>query len=69
MNYVKALRFDERPDYIFLQNLFSNLLISTYNEPFCFDWLLEVMPRGEAPNVSKRKINLIYLSFLKEKKF
>lgn len=41
MNYCKGLRFDERPDYSFLINLFSNLLLSQYTEPFVFDWLTE----------------------------
>ena len=44
LNYVKALRFDERPDYIFLQNLFAGLLSSKYKEPYCFDWLYDQIP-------------------------
>lgn len=51
MNYVKALRFDERPDYTYLKNLFLNLLYNTYNEPFVFDWMLGPNLTDEPPNV------------------
>lgn len=62
MNYVKNLRFDERPDYAFLKGIFTNLLVSTYNEEFTFDWFLEV-PILEAPNVSKYMVYHIILLY------
>lgn len=52
LNYVKALRFDERPDYTYLKNLFLNLLHNTYNEPFVFDWMIGPNMAEDAPNVS-----------------
>ena len=52
MNYVKNIRFDERPDYNFLKGLFIDLLFSMYNEKFLFDWTLPNQ-MDEPPN--KRK--------------
>ena len=54
MNYVKNIRFDERPDYNFLKGLFIDLLFLTYNEKFMFDWTLPNLT-DEPPN--KKKLN------------
>ena len=40
LKYVRNLRFDERPDYDFLKNLFIERLYSLYTEKFYFDWTL-----------------------------
>ena len=66
MNYSKALRFDERPDYVFLQNLFANLLVNSYNEPYTFDWLYDEIPDKDFDTINVRilKIKLILLNIL-----
>ena len=40
LKYVRNLRFDERPDYDFLRNLFIERLYSLYTEKFYYDWTL-----------------------------
>ena len=40
LKYVRNLRFDERPDYDFLKNLFIERLYSLYTEKFYYDWTL-----------------------------
>jgi casein kinase 1 len=49
MNYVKNLRYDERPDYNFLKGLFIDLLFSLYMEKFYYDWTLK--NPDEPPNL------------------
>ena len=41
LNYVKNLKYNERPDYNFLKSIFFNLLCKYYSEPFLFDWTIE----------------------------
>ena len=38
LSYVQNLRFNEKPDYNYLKNLFGNLLFGSYIEKFFFDW-------------------------------
>ena len=38
LNYVRALRFNERPNYMYLKGIFSELLFIFYLSPFLFDW-------------------------------
>lgn len=39
-NYVRALRFDEKPDYQFLRKLFRDLFIKEgYEFDLCYDWM------------------------------
>lgn len=41
MNYVKNLRFDDKPNYLFLRNLFRDLFKSEgYRYDYVFDWTL-----------------------------
>jgi len=41
MNYVKNLKFDERPDYNFLKSIFIKLLYQVYEPEFMFDWTIQ----------------------------
>jgi hypothetical protein len=66
MNYVKNIRFDERPDYNFLKGLFIDLLFSMYNEKFLFDWTLPNQ-MDEPPN-KRKNINDSIDSDMKEEK-
>lgn len=38
MNYVRNLRFNEKPDYNYLKTLFAELLFTYYIEKFYLDW-------------------------------
>lgn len=64
-NYVKNLKYNERPDYIYLLNLLIDLLNFYYSEPFIFDWCLS-NPYDEPPNL-KRKILKNFEEFNKSK--
>lgn len=50
MNYVKNLKYNERPDYMFLKTLFIDLLNHFYTEKFVFDWNLP-NPYEDPPNL------------------
>lgn len=40
-NYVRALRFDERPDYPYIRKIFRNLLVRMdFKNDAIYDWLL-----------------------------
>lgn len=44
LNYVKALRFDEKPDYHYLRKLLRELFISHgYEYDLCFDWMNPIL--------------------------
>jgi len=41
INYCKALRFEDRPDYSYLKRLFKDLFFrENYQYDFMFDWCL-----------------------------
>lgn len=41
MNYCKTLKFDEKPNYRFLKNIFKQILLS-YPGKHEFDWNIKV---------------------------
>lgn len=49
LNYVKNLKYNERPDYNFLKGLLFDLLCAHYHEKYVFDWSL-ANPLEEPPN-------------------
>jgi len=41
MHYIRTLRFDDKPDYNYLRNMFKELLIKENEEyDHVYDWLL-----------------------------
>ena len=50
LNYVKNLKYNERPDYNFLKGLFFDLLSSRYSEKYIYDWCISNIV-DEAPNL------------------
>ena len=41
MNYVRALRFDDKPDYGYLRKLFRDLFIREgFQYDYVFDWTI-----------------------------
>ena len=41
LTYVKALRFDERPDYAYLKKLFrEKMIVEDYSHDFIYDWII-----------------------------
>jgi len=41
LNYCRSLRFDDKPDYIYLRRLFRELFARrTYSQDFVFDWTI-----------------------------
>ena len=38
---MQALRFTEKPDYLYLKGIFCDLLYIYYDQPFSFDWNLK----------------------------
>lgn len=56
MSYVKNLRFDEKPDYFYLLQLFKNLLMQLeYHNDHLFDW---TMVRYTKAMIEKQKLVL-----------
>jgi serine/threonine protein kinase len=42
MTYCRKLRFDEKPDYLYLRKLFKDLFVKmSYKNDFVFDWLVK----------------------------
>jgi casein kinase I family protein HRR25 len=52
MNYVRNLRFDEKPDYSFVRKLFRDLFIRDgYHYDYVFDWTVKKMEKdGKQPS-------------------
>ena len=41
MNYVRDLDYDEKPDYLFLKELFLDLMIEKdYDYDYLYDWII-----------------------------
>ena len=42
MNYTRALRFDDKPDYSYLRKLFRDLFVREgYQYDYVFDWSMQ----------------------------
>ena len=69
MSYVQNLRFNEKPDYNYLKNLFAKLLFGSYIEKFFFDWNIS-QPKEVPSNlrVNKELDNKYLFKKIKEKK-
>ncbi len=53
MNYVRALRFDDKPDYAYLRKLFRDLYIREgYVYDYIFDWTVMKLASGTGGSTS-----------------
>jgi len=53
LNYCRALRFEDRPDYSYLRRLFKDLLMRQgWVNDFGFDWSTSIRPSSSSPCVS-----------------
>lgn len=44
LNYVRSLRFDDKPDYSYLRKLFRDLFVREgYQYDYVFDWTIRKM--------------------------
>merc|ERR1712107_267453 len=51
LNYCRALRFEDRPDYSYLRRLFKDLLIRQgWVNDFGFDWSSSIRPSSTPPS-------------------
>jgi len=56
LNYCRALRFDDKPDYSYLRKLFRDLFIREgYQYDYVFDWSVQ-RPSGADDKSSRRKV-------------
>src|ERR1700753_1971464 len=55
LNYCRALRFDDKPDYSYLRKLFRDLFVREgYLYDYVFDW--SVVRNGSAPDDANAKV-------------
>lgn len=70
VNYIRGLRFDERPDYTQLRRLFKNIMIKNhFIDDKIYDWMLQAVPHltaqssnGDSFPVQQPKIDPILIS-------
>ncbi|KAF8595057.1 kinase-like protein [Ceratobasidium sp. AG-I] len=56
LNYCRALRFDDKPDYSYLRKLFHDLFVREgYQYDYVFDWSVQ-RPSGADDKSSRRKV-------------
>jgi len=56
LNYCRALRFEDRPDYSYLRRLFKDLLMRQgWVNDFGFDWSSSIRPSSSSPSPSASK--------------
>jgi casein kinase I family protein HRR25 len=56
LNYCRALRFDDKPDYSHLRKLFRDLFVREgYQYDYVFDWSV-LRPSNGDDNSSRRKV-------------
>lgn len=56
LNYCRALRFDDKPDYSYLRKLFRDLFIREgYQYDYVFDWsVTQRVPRADDPPAASK---------------
>lgn len=67
MNYSRALRFDDKPDYAFLRKLFRDLFVREgYHYDYLYDWVLIKLDRlkQEKKGPEDTKSKCMYLLIL-----
>lgn len=51
LNYIRSLRFDDKPDYSYLRKLFRDLFVREgFQYDYVFDWTIKKMVRRKDPN-------------------
>ena len=46
MHYCRALRFEDRPDYVYLRKMFKDLMLKMhYDTDYIYDWSLTEPPK------------------------
>jgi casein kinase I family protein HRR25 len=56
LNYCRALRFDDKPDYLYLRKLFRDLFVREgYQYDYVFDWSVQ-RPSNEDKKLGRRKV-------------
>jgi casein kinase I homolog HRR25 len=49
LNYCRALRFDDKPDYSYLRKLFRDLFVREgFQYDYVFDWSVQIAPPEDA---------------------
>ena len=57
LNYTRALRFDDKPDYSYLRKLFRDLFVREgYQYDYVFDWSVQGRSADEAGQSSSSKV-------------
>ncbi|KAG6911357.1 casein kinase I [Tephrocybe rancida] len=57
LNYTRALRFDDKPDYSYLRKLFRDLFVREgYQYDYVFDWSVQRNAQDEAKPSTRRKV-------------
>lgn len=65
LNYVRSLRFDDKPDYSYLRKLFRDLFVREgFQYDYVFDWTIykyvSVTMRWTLATIKVQSSNLIY---------
>jgi len=59
LNYTRALRFDDKPDYSYLRKLFRDLFVREgYQYDYVFDWSVQRGARDDGTQASTSKIGI-----------
>lgn len=59
MNYVKSLRFEDKPDYNMLKRLFKELFLNQgYEMDYMFDWCTLASDQGKEVIYDNGKVNI-----------
>lgn len=59
LNYIRSLKYEEKPDYSFLKRLFKDLFIrNDYKFDYLYDWCLLAQKSQSVVNYSSKKINI-----------
>ncbi|KAG6878309.1 casein kinase I [Termitomyces sp. T159_Od127] len=57
LNYTRALRFDDKPDYSYLRKLFRDLFVREgYQYDYVFDWSVQRNAQDETKPSARRKV-------------